>query len=179
MAKKSARETKYKDGQIFTDYIPFRRKTVDEEPIESRGEQKKNLLFDMIDSIFVDRYAYKKYTKECIKQNAFMINRIMSIKYPIEARMLDRQNISPYAMYYLWNSMLWNGRRKEMWVFTKGSKKSKEETSEDKEFPDSIIDQYCIYHNIERVQFDDAYRFFKEELTSDVKAYIEHIKSLE
>ena len=93
--------------------------------------------------------------------------------------MLDRQNISPYAMYYLWNSMLWNGRRKEMWVFTKGSKKAKEETSEDKEFPDSIIDQYCIYYNIERVQFDDAYRFFKEELTKDVKAYIEHIKSLE
>ena len=44
MAKKSAKATKYKDGQIFTDYTPFKRKTVDEEPIESRGEQKKNLL---------------------------------------------------------------------------------------------------------------------------------------
>lgn len=178
--KKKVKPSTWVDGKIFEDYTPFKKRQVTNDGgVESKNEPKKNLLFDMIDSIFVDRFAYKKYTKECIKQNAFMINRIMSIQYPIEARMLDRQFISPYAMYFLWNSMLYNGRRKEMWVFTKGSKKAKEETTDEKVFPDSVIDQYCRYYNIERVQFDDAFRFFRNELISDVNSYIEHTKSLE
>lgn len=171
MAKK-AKKKEYSDNPLFSDYVHQKPKT--EEIVQ---EQKKNLLFDMIDSIFVDRFAYKKYTKECIKQNAFMINRIMSIRYPVEAMLLDRQFTSPYAMYYLWNSMLCNGRRKEMWVFTKGSKKAKNETNDDKLFSENDINAYCVYYGIERKMFDDAMRFFRDELVADVNAYIEHEKS--
>ena len=179
-AKQKQIKTERKDNPLFSDFIPFQKRGIVEcDATSDTVEPKKNLLFDMIDSIFVDKYAYKKYTKECIKQNAFMINRIMSIQYPTEARMLDRQNTSPYAMYFLWNSMLWNGKRKEMWVFTKGSKKAKDEASNETSFSEKTIEGYCNYYNIERVQFDDAFRFFPEEMVRDVNAYVEHMKSLE
>jgi hypothetical protein len=178
MAKKQ--KQKYKDSDLFSEYrMTYKQDVGKSETSVVETKKPTNVLFDMIDSIFTDKYAYKHYTKECIKQNAFMINRIMSIQYPVAASMLDNQNTNPYAMYYLWNMMLYNGRKRELWVYTKGSKKIKDDILEENRFPDKIIDQYCEYMHIDRKQFDDAMMFFKDELCADVNAYIEHVKSLD
>ena len=54
----------------------------------------ENVLFDIIKDVFIKKDVVDYYTEEVIKQNIFMINRIFSIMYPVQAQVMNIPNIN-------------------------------------------------------------------------------------
>ncbi len=128
----------------------------------------ENVLFDIIKDVFIKKDVVDYYTEEVIKQNIFMINRIFSIMYPVQAQVMNIPNINSKDVLRLWNNMLYNGRRSDSWIYTKGSKKEKEKAETKKKITRQDILNYCKHYNVAIPDIETALKFYNEEATDEI-----------
>ncbi len=100
-------------------------------------------LFDIIKNIFNQKEdVWKNVSKNDKSRNFFMINRIMSIQFPIQAQQFNKLKVSPPYVVDWWRNTL-NTRftKVPMWIYTKTKKseKSKKNTTEVNQLTEDFI----------------------------------------
>lgn len=137
---------------------------------------EKNVFFDVVNDMFACRDITMKYSYETLKQYQFMINRTVAIKYPREASVLNILGMDPKYAAYTLNGMLYNGKGKEPWVFTKGAKKLKEENAKKKKISNKLIRDYCAWYNKDRKDVEFALKLFETEMIDELLEFEAMIK---
>jgi hypothetical protein len=130
-------------------------------------------LFDFITALF-DKKEYAEISDNIKKKHFFMVQRMMSIKYPLEANNFNILNINHVSAVDFWHMVLtMTYSRKPNWLYTKSEKKNKNAIKDkiDKFKPD-LINFWLRKKKIDERDF----LFMKEVLSEDL--YIE-LKRLE
>jgi hypothetical protein len=82
-------------------------------------------LFDILKSFFSDK-AWKEVSKVDKSRNFFMINRIMSISFPLQGNAFNNTKIEPAHVIDYWRkSLTVKYKTTPQWFFTKTKKKEK------------------------------------------------------
>jgi hypothetical protein len=84
-------------------------------------------LFDILKSFFSEK-DWQEVSKHDKSRNFFMINRIMSISFPLQANAFNNTKVDPVPVIDFWKSTL-NQKYKATpgWFFTSTKKKEKKE----------------------------------------------------
>jgi len=135
-------------------------------------------LFDYIALVFSKNEKTWKDLKNTDKsRNFFMLNRFMSIKYPVQANMLSHYRINAESVSDYWHrnmSSLHSGTPK--WVYTKTVKKKEVEKKLD--LPSTeMIRWYCHQNEMTRREFDESVNFFGNDFLSELRSLEKILKS--
>lgn len=119
-------------------------------------------LFDYINIIFNPNNSQWEDVTELDKaRNAFMLNRLMSIKFPIQAQMLNIMKISPVGQAQTWRNIAKQFKRTPGFIYTKTKNMSTDKT---KKLNEDAVAMYMKINEIGETEFKDAYRFNPKEV---------------
>lgn len=118
-------------------------------------------LFDYINTIFGPDKQWEEISELDMSRNAFMLNRLMSIKFPIQAQMLNIMKISPVGQALTWRAIGKQFRRTPSFVYTKTKGVSTDKT---KKLNEDAVKLYMKINEIGEREFKDAYKFNQEEI---------------
>jgi hypothetical protein len=127
-------------------------------------------LFDLVKVIFEQNNKYenlKSYDK--IKHN-FMLNRFMSIQYPIQAQMFNRLGIYSLGVSDSWRRVGRQYKRTPGWIFTKLKKNQKNQKLYTPS-PEALT----LFLQINQI----GEREYKEALQFNPESVIDSLKSIE
>lgn len=131
--------------------------------------------YDIITMMFTNFEEFNKLTDTILDKNFFLINRVFSIKYPLQAAMFNKTNINTAQVIKSWALFISNKEgygKVPYFVYTKGVKKSSETTNKTKDKLDkSLICEYCKRYNITLKDFNALFSLFYDELIIDIKRY--------
>ena len=114
-------------------------------------------LFDYINVIFSANNAkWEEISELDMARNAFMLNRLMSIKFPIQAQMLNIMKISPVGQAQTWRNIAKQFKRTPGFIYTKTKNMSSDKT---KKLNEDAVAVYMKFNEIGETEFKDAYRF--------------------
>lgn len=114
-------------------------------------------LFDYINVIFSANNAkWEEVSELDMARNAFMLNRLMSIKFPIQAQMLNIMKISPVGQAQTWRNIAKQFKRTPGFIYTKTKNMSLDKT---KKLNEDAVAMYMKFNEIGETEFKDAYRF--------------------
>ena len=102
-------------------------------------------------------------------RNFFMMNRFLSIKYPVQVSLLSHFRINSAAVSDYWHSVLTKlYKTQPSWIFAKTKKKATEDKK--KNLPsEAMIKWWCQKHEISRRDFDDSVNFFGDSFLDEVR----------
>lgn len=142
---------------------------------EPKGK-KQSPFVSIVNALFMDpKYIYS-LTAETARQNIFMVLRRLAIKYPIEANVFNDGKSNAFDVLKFWSDFLYNGVSVPRWTYTSGAAKSKVSKS------DVTQDQIRLYkkhYGVTNKEFDDAMRFFPEEMITEIKDIVAFYDQLE
>jgi hypothetical protein len=106
-------------------------------------------LFDIVKNIFsTNDKNWKSVGRIDKSRNFFMVNRIMSIQFPIQANQFNKLKVTPAPVVDWWRDTLSHRFSKPpVWIYTKTKKVEKQEETQIKESPEVesfIRDKYKI-----------------------------------
>jgi hypothetical protein len=88
-------------------------------------------LFDIVKRIF-DKKGWEKVSTNDKSRNYFMINRIMSIQFPVQANQFNKNKINPAPVVDWWHdTMSVHFKGVPQWIYTKTKKQSVKDKKED------------------------------------------------
>lgn len=129
-------------------------------------------LFELIKIMFEDPKAYEKITPGEKRKNFFMINRRMSIKFPLQAQVLQHLKIDEVSVVDFWQNFINKQYNKiPYWMYTKGVKKSKEAKEKKTNIKESLIREYAIKYNLDIRSVKDALEFFPKEMKKELQIF--------
>ena len=117
--------------------------------------------FDIIKMMFTDVNSFNNLSNLILAKNFFMINRILSIMFPMQAQCFNNIDINQAEVIRAWQKFVTTKMgygRVPGFVYTKGAKaaqeltKSNDISKEDKEL-------YCKHYQISLKDFDDMLYF--------------------
>jgi len=136
-------------------------------------------LFDIVKNIFVrDNKKWESISKVDKNRNFFMINRIMSIQYPVQANIFNKMRVTPFRVIDWWQSNLSIKYGKSpKWIFTSTNKKNnksdkKSTTIKDYQEAENLI---CSKFNISSRDLEQIKKFYPvryEEWICDINDQI-------
>ena len=132
-------------------------------------EEKKPNLFTIFTALFNDKEYINSLSNETLRQNSFMINRRVAIKYPLQVQAMNNSKINPVDLIKFWSDFLYTGKKPPGWSYTAGANKSTSAKAAKESLSPSSIKFYCDYKNISKRDFITALRFFPEETIEEVK----------
>jgi len=135
------------------------------------ADKKPNILFETLNALFSNKEYINNLTKESIKQNIFMINRRIAIKYPLQAQVFNNNKINSYDVLKFWSDFLYTGQRPPGWIYTAGAVKSQAKKDSKKEISASLIKQYCNYYNYSLKDIEACMKFYPEETIKEIKDF--------
>ena len=135
------------------------------------GEKKPNILFDTLNALFTNKEYINDLTKETIKQNIFMINRRIAIKFPLQAQVFNNSKTNAVDVLKFWSDFLYTGQRPPGWIYTAGAVKSQAKKDTKKEISNSLIKQYCNYYHCSVKDVESALKFYPEEMIAEIKDF--------
>ncbi len=135
------------------------------------AEKKPNILFDTLNALFSNKEYISSLTKESIKQNIFMINRRIAIKFPLQAQVFNNNKVNPVDVLKFWSDFLYTGSRPPGWIYTAGAVKSQAKKDAKKEISTALLKQYCSRYHISMKDMETALKFFPEETIAEVKDF--------
>jgi hypothetical protein len=137
-------------------------------------------LFDVIKTIFKKKKDWEEVGKNDKVRNFFMIQRIMSIQFPIQANQFNHVKINPRPVVDWWHGTMSNHFSKTPpWIFTKTKKKEgKEEKKID--FSDFEETEKFIMKKFEvsKRELRELKQYYPEKYFSWVKELDSQIKSM-
>jgi len=106
-------------------------------------------LFDIVKNIFsTNDKVWKSVGRIDKSRNFFMVNRIMSIQFPLQANQFNKLKVVPAPVVDWWRDTLSHRFSKPpVWIYTKTKKVEKQEESQIKESPEVeafIRDKYKV-----------------------------------
>lgn len=128
------------------------------------------VLFDFINAMF-DRNQYATIPDSIKRKHFFMVQRFMSIKFPVEADNLNRLGINQIAVMNFWHMILTKRfSRVPGWMYVK-SKKSKNSGEKDKidKFKPDLIKFYIKGKKMDRRDFLFCKELFPDQLYEELK----------
>lgn len=146
--------------------------------IEPEKVEKRNILFDIINALFINKDIINNITYESAKQNIFMINRRMAIKYPMQAQFFNFSGLNPKDIIMSWSDFVFCGNVPK-WIYTPGIVKTKNQISKDLIKQDSIVKKFMSYYNIGKREMDSCIKLFPKETEEELKSFIKFQKELE
>ena len=142
------------------------------------AEKKPNILFDTLNALFTNKEYINNLTKETIRQNIFMINRRIAIKYPLQVQVFNNSKVNPTDVLKFWSDFLYTGQRPPGWIYTAGAVKSQAKKDAKKEVSSTLIKQYCNYYHYSIKDVESALKFFPEETIEELKEFENFNKQL-
>lgn len=135
--------------------------------------KEKNELFDIINAIFTDKNKINEYSDLTLNRNSFMVNRLLSINFPLQANALNIKNINSCDLIKSWNIFLPEQIKIPNFLYTKGSKKVQENKNKNLSMPNKneIVD-YCLTYNENYKNIMSAMKFFKEDMIAEINDFI-------
>ena len=122
-------------------------------------------LFDIVKLIFTNKdKEWDNVSNNDKNRNFFMVNRIMSIQYPIQANQFNRTKINPSKVVNCWHDTLSQSFKKppSEWIYAK-TKKTKDTKKENHsnltETEDFIREKY----KISKREITDLKKFYPDE----------------
>lgn len=123
-------------------------------------------LFDYVKTIFSQSKDYEELKDYSKKKNAFMLNRFMSIQYPIQAQMFNVLNVNPIGVADSWRKVGIRHKRTPGWIFTKTKKKAKDSTYSPS---DEVLSVYLKANEIGMREYKDAMKYDPEQVIESLK----------
>lgn len=141
-------------------------------------------LFDVIKQIFKSDKEWNKVSKYDKTRNFFMINRIMSIQYPLQANQFNHLKITPRPVIDWWHSALspmvqkQGYQRTPGWVFTK-TLKSKTKGKTKVNTPDEATERFiCERFEVSKREMNELKTFYPKEYQKWIKSIGEQLRSI-
>jgi len=134
-------------------------------------------LFDVVKTIFKKDKDWDKVSRNDKVRNFFMINRIMSIQFPIQADQFNHTKILPRPVVDWWHDTLSKHyTRIPGWIFTK-TKKSKNKTAptSDIEIDKSIEEFVANKYEVSLRDLSDLKRFYPEKYENWMRSIGEQV----
>jgi hypothetical protein len=135
-------------------------------------------LFEYVKVSFgTDEAAWKKVSNTDKSRNFFMMNRFLSINYPLQVCVLSHLRVDVPSVANYWHrqlSRLFGST--PGWIYTK-TKKSSEITKKLNLPSEAMIKWWCNKEMIGRKDFDQAVKFFGEEYLSEIRELEKILKS--
>lgn len=135
-------------------------------------------LFDYTKLIFTATEKQWQEVKDTDKnRNFFMLNRFLSIKYPLQVSLLSHFRINSASTSNYWHSMLKRLYKSQpSWIFAKTKKKATEDKK--KNLPsESMIKWWCQKHEMSRRDFENSVSFFGDSFLDEVRDLEKTLKS--
>lgn len=162
----------------YTLYMPRKKK----ENIEEQEVKKPKAIgpFDIINMMFTKPDEFNKLSNLILSKNFFMINRVFSIQFPMQAAVFNKLNINTSDVIKCWRNFLVKqyGNKVPYFVYTKGYKKTTE-LQEDVEIPKDTKEQYCKHYDLSLKDFDDLMYFNRQMLLDDIKIFTNNLNNKE
>ena len=129
-------------------------------------------LFELTDILFSKPQEYHKVTQGDKKKHFFMINRRMSINFPLQAQLLQHIRINDAAVIDFWQAFLSKQYSKTPgWMFVKGVKKSNEEKEKTVNIKESALKEYASYFGYDLKSVKEAAIIFPEEFKKEINNF--------
>lgn len=144
--------------------------------VESEKPEKKNILFDILNALFVNKDIVNNITAESARQNLFMINRRLAIKYPMQAQLFNISNVNPKEVIRSWSDFLYCGSIPK-WIYTPGAAKTKS-SSKNLINQDTVVKRFRSYYALGRRDMETCIRLFPAETEAELKEFVKFEKEI-
>ena len=131
-------------------------------------------LFELTKIIFETK-NWKDVTKYDKKKYFFIINRMFSCNFPMQAHVLQHKDINPESVmdfFFFFLSSKYD--KTPFWMYVKGTKKQKE-AKEKLTIKTETIKEYCKFFNVERKTIMDAIDIFGDKMLNELKTFEKNI----
>jgi len=125
-------------------------------------------LFDYIGSIFGSEKEWQKIKNYDKKRHSFLLNRFMSIKFPIQGSLFNDLKANPVTVADIWRSLGSKFKFTPSWIYTKTKKKPK--INEWTPNTDTV-NEYLVINNIGKREFSEAIKFGGEKFKSEFNRF--------
>jgi hypothetical protein len=135
-------------------------------------------LFDFVKLTFTaDDKKWSELNTADKSRNFFMMNRFLSIKFPLQVSVLSHMRINAPATMDYWHMTLQKlFKTVPPWIYAKTKKKAAEDKK--KNLPsEQMVRWYCQHEEISRKDYDDSIRMFGEEFLGEVRDLEKLLKS--
>lgn len=140
---------------------------------------KSDNLFAIINALFSDKEYINSLTNADLSANAFMINRRLAIKYPLQAQVFNHLKINLADVVKFWSDYLYTGGRCPGWVYTPGAAKSKSKLESKHKLTNSQIENYAVKHGYNKKTLRTAIDMFGDEMINEILDYEKLMKQLQ
>ena len=120
-------------------------------------------LFEYINVMFSSLDKWKKLKAYDKIKNSFMINRFMSIKFPIQANLFNKLKTDSVGTAESWRMIASKFNRVPGWIYTRVRKTKKEKKWEPTE---EALDFYMKINEIGTREYKEAFKFNPKEMKS-------------
>ena len=127
---------------------------------------EKNILFEILNSLFTDKEYINNLTPQAMKQYCFMINRRIAIQYPLQAQVFNNNKVYSPDVVKFWSDFLYTGKRPPKWIYTAGAAKSQAKKNEKSKVTSTMIKEYSLKHNISQKEVMTALKFFTDDIVT-------------
>lgn len=144
------------------------------------AEKQGNILFGILNALFTDKAFIEALTAETMKQNIFMINRRIAIKYPLQAQVFNNAKAWAPDIVKFWSDYLYSpGSRPPGWIYTSGAAKSKAEKDKNTgSVSRQLVKDYCNYYKVSSRDFDSAMHLFRDDTVAELKEFETFYKTI-
>lgn len=133
-------------------------------------------LFDTINAMFAKPAEFKKLTLHERGKHFFMINRFMSIKYPIQAAYMNHTKIHPGQAVTFWQELLGKMYTKTpSWMYAKVNRKKADKTGVN--ISEETMNYYCHKNQTSRKVLDEAIKMIGEPMIKELQDIEKMMKS--
>lgn len=130
--------------------------------------------YDIISMMCTNFEGFNKLSDTILDKNFFLINRVFSIKYPLQGALFNKNTINTADVIKSWAMFISSKEgygRVPYFVYTKGAKKSANTSSKTDKIDKELIKEYCKRYKINLKDFETLKSLYYDELITDVKRY--------
>lgn len=143
---------------------------------EPEKTEKKNILFDILNALFINKDIINNVTNESAKQNLFMINRRLAIKYPMQAQIFNTSGFNAKDVLLSWSDFLYCGSVPK-WIYTSGAAKSKS-SAKSLIMQEPVVKRFKAYYGLGKRDMEACIRLFPEETENELKEFVKFEKEM-
>jgi hypothetical protein len=132
-------------------------------------------LFSFVKIFFTDQQTYNNLKQYDKAKNRFMINRFMSINYPVMAHRLNRMGTNAANVVDSWYMIAQRYTRVPGWIYTKLSKQTKVDNKVYEPDPEALKFYLNKYQTSKR-DFKLALKFNAKDVMSEIEHIEKQIK---
>ena len=128
-------------------------------------------LFDFINAMFSKPEEFKKTKLHERGKHFFMVNRLMSIGFPVQAAIFNHIKINPAQVVTFWQETLSKRyTRTPNWMYVK-TRKEREKKKAEQPISEEVQKLYCETYKISRRDLDDAMAILGNSMYQELKDF--------